>query len=196
MRHEYVPNNVRRVVCAVLAVLFCCVFAASAQARNIIRWYDDEGNLHTIELSDLGPYEQQVQQEIVDSERGLVAPDDDHEAISQEALQAEKLEEQYERIKEQREQRQLRERILRQIDSTEKQIDQVTQEIQEVEHEITYKKNRQARLRTHQRLRVRLANEIEKLHYQLHLLNEKKLSLQSKKEALRQQLPPPVPSAP
>lgn len=196
MRHEYVPNNVRRVVCAVFAVLFCCVFAASAEARNIIRWYDDEGNLHTIELSDLGPYEQQIQQDKLDSDRGLAAPADDDEAVSQEAQQAEKLEGEYERIKERREQRQLRGRILRQIDSTENQIDQVTQEIQEVEHEITYKKNRRARLSGREASRYRLYNEIQQLEGQLDLLTQKKQSLQSKKEALRQQLPPPPPSVP
>lgn len=197
MRHDHASKNLRRVASAALVVLLCCIFAAPAQARNIVRWYDDDGNLHTIELSDLGPYEQQVEQEKMQQERGMAAPEIGDQEVSPEAPpRAEKLEGEYDKIKEQRKQRQLRARLLREIDSTEKQIDQVDREMQEVQQEITYKKNRRARLHDRKGSRIRLYNEIEKLERQLNLLAQKKQSLQSKKESLRQQVPPEPTSAP
>ncbi len=197
MRQEHTSKNLRRVASAALVVLLCCVFVAPAQARNIIRWYDDDGNLRTIELSDLGPYEQQIEQEKLQQERGMAASEIGDQKVSPEApARADKLEAEYEQIKEQREQRQLRARLLREIDSTEKQIDQVDREMQEVQQEITYKKNRRARLSGREASRYRLYNEIQQLEGQLNLLTQKKQSLQSKKEALRQQVPPEPASAP
>lgn len=189
MRHEHVSKLSARSACAVLAVLLWCAFVSNAQARNTIRWYDDQGNLHTIELSDLGPYEQEIQDKL--QGEGNQTPQVDDGVVSQEApAKSEKLEQQYEAIKAREQQRQDRQRIIREINSIDSQIADVDKQIAETEQQLKYKGNRRAGIVNREGTSIRLWQDILNLRKQLDLLYTKKQTLQNQKEALRQQMPP------
>lgn len=189
MRHEHVSKLTACSACAVLVVLLWCAFVSNAQARNIIRWYDDQGKEHTIELSDLGPYEQEIQDKM--QGEGNQTPQVGDQAVSQEAPpQSEELEQKYDAIKAREQQRQDRQRILGQINDIDSQIADVDKQIAETEQQLKYKANRRAGIVNREGTSIRLWQDILNLRKQLDLLFTKKQTLQNQKEALRQQMPP------
>lgn len=157
----------------------CMVCASvSVHAEDIIIWYDDKGNEHSMTMHEPGPLERQVIEDKIANERDI--PQDSSSA---------ELREQYESIKAARDIEQERNDLRSQLQQLEKRNDAIDREMQEIRQEISHKRYRHNRIFSRNKnKRIHLSYEINQLENTLEQLAEMKKGVEVKKHALTTQL--------
>lgn len=168
----------------------CMVCASvSVHAEDIIIWYDDKGNEHSVTMHDPGPLEQQVVEDKIANERDI--PRDSTPGGVSDASESRSalLRDQYEAIKASRDIEQQRNDLRSQLQQLEKRNDAIDREMQEIRQEISHKRYRHNRIFSRNKnKRIHLSYEINQLENTLEQLAEMKKGVEVKKHALTTQL--------
>lgn len=173
----------------IVAFALCSMLAgASVQAKDVITWYDDEENEHSITMHEPGPLERRVIEEKISRERNI--PSDAVPAISEDAdATSARLQKQYEGIKDARDIELHKERLRAQLQALEERSDAIDREMHEISQEISHKNYRRNRIFSRNKnMRIHLAYEINQLEITLEHLADMKKDVEVKKHAITTQL--------